>query len=143
MNYLQLDDHGFILGYSFSDAPPAQNWQDFGDESDLSYTMTGEFMCRVVNGEIVETSIPRSPPAAWLTFEDGEWRDLRSSAERAMHARETRNRLLLESDWTQMPDVTLSNKQAWADYRQALRDITDQPGYPLEITWPTHPGAQS
>lgn len=54
-----------------------------------------------------------------------------------------RSTLLSESDWTQLPDVPLVTKQAWADYRQALRDITGQPGYPLEITWPTPPGAQS
>lgn len=54
-----------------------------------------------------------------------------------------RAELLAASDWTQLPDVPLATKQAWADYRQALRDITDQSGYPLEITWPTPPGAQS
>ena len=58
-------------------------------------------------------------------------------------ARAARAELLAASDWTQLPDVPLATKQAWADYRQALRDITGQPGYPLEITWPTPPGAQS
>lgn len=39
--------------------------------------------------------------------------------------RKIRNMLLAESDWTQMPDSPLSeeNKQAWATYRQALRDM--------------------
>ena len=46
---------------------------------------------------------------------------------------------LLASDWTQLPDVPLETKQAWATYRQALRDITDQPGYPTNIVWPTPP----
>lgn len=50
-----------------------------------------------------------------------------------------RNRILYETDWTQMPDVTLANKAAWAAYRQELRDITTQAGYPTEITWPTPP----
>ena len=50
-----------------------------------------------------------------------------------------RNRILYETDWTQMPDVTLANKAAWAAYRQELRDITAQAGYPTEITWPIPP----
>lgn len=50
-----------------------------------------------------------------------------------------RNQLLAESDWTQMADVNLTNKQAWATYRQELRDITSQSGYPFEIIWPEIP----
>lgn len=57
----------------------------------------------------------------------------------ASDAKTKRNRLLYETDWTQMPDVTLANKAAWAAYRQELRDITTQAGYPTEITWPTPP----
>ena len=51
----------------------------------------------------------------------------------------SRNRQLSESDWTQLPDVPLSTAKldAWKVYRQALRDITDQPGYPGTIIWPT------
>ena len=52
-----------------------------------------------------------------------------------------RNRLLAESDWTQMPDVAFSTKDQWAAYRQALRDLTAQPGFPDELTWPTAPGS--
>ena len=33
-----------------------------------------------------------------------------------------RNRLLAESDWTQLPDTPI-DRQAWANYRQALRDF--------------------
>ncbi len=46
---------------------------------------------------------------------------------------------LVASDWTQLPDVPISTKTAWAAYRQELRDITAQAGYPTEITWPTPP----
>ena len=54
-------------------------------------------------------------------------------------ARAERNRLLAATDWTQLPDVPEGTRLLWADYRQALRDITDQPGFPYEITWPTAP----
>lgn len=36
--------------------------------------------------------------------------------------REARNNALKDTDWTQIPDSTV-DKQAWADYRQALRDL--------------------
>jgi hypothetical protein len=50
-----------------------------------------------------------------------------------------RKKLLASSDWTQLPDVPLATKAAWATYRQELRDITAQSGYPTEIIWPTPP----
>lgn len=36
-------------------------------------------------------------------------------------------------------DLTAEQQQAWADYRQALLDITDQAGFPHDVTWPTKP----
>lgn len=50
-----------------------------------------------------------------------------------------RSRLLKESDWTQLPDVPLTNKTGWANYRQQLRDIPEQSGYPYNINWPMPP----
>lgn len=50
-----------------------------------------------------------------------------------------RNALLVASDWTQLPDAPSAGKAAWASYRQALRDLTDQAGYPNEIVWPIAP----
>lgn len=46
--------------------------------------------------------------------------------------------LLAQSDWTQLPDVPLATKTAWATYRQALRDVTLQAD-PHNIIWPTPP----
>jgi Phage tail assembly chaperone protein len=50
-----------------------------------------------------------------------------------------RNVLLIATDWTQLPDAPITNKDAWAQYRQALRDITTQSGYPVNVVWPTSP----
>jgi len=50
---------------------------------------------------------------------------------------ERKSKLYL-SDWTQLPDSS-ANKESWAAYRQALRDITLQSGYPSQITWPDEP----
>ncbi len=54
-------------------------------------------------------------------------------------ARYQRTQLLSASDWTQLPDVPLETKTAWAAYRQALRDVTAQPGFPLNVEWPIQP----
>lgn len=55
-------------------------------------------------------------------------------------ARKRRDTLLRDSDWTQLPDVPLSEerRQQWETYRQALRDVTDQPD-PFNIVWPAPP----
>lgn len=58
--------------------------------------------------------------------------------------RSRRNRLLQESDWTDTASAparlgsTLYDQ--WQTYRQALRDITSQPGFPFEVVWPAPPG---
>ena len=52
--------------------------------------------------------------------------------------RALRNNLLNASDWTQVIDAQV-DQAAWATYRQALRDITTQAGFPLTVEWPTKP----
>lgn len=52
--------------------------------------------------------------------------------------RKTRNTLLNESDWTQISDSPVS-KEPWIAYRQQLRDITLQIGFPYNIIWPEKP----
>jgi hypothetical protein len=54
--------------------------------------------------------------------------------------RDTRAHLLRACDWTQLPDVVMgeAKMREWLDYRQALRDITDQPD-PFNIVWPERP----
>jgi hypothetical protein len=52
--------------------------------------------------------------------------------------RQTRGRLLTQSDWTQVADAPV-DKTAWATYRQALRDVPEQAGFPWEVTWPDQP----
>ena len=59
-------------------------------------------------------------------------------AERAEAVRADRNDRLAASDWTQVADAPV-DKAAWATYRQALRDITTQQGFPWSVTWPAEP----
>jgi hypothetical protein len=56
----------------------------------------------------------------------------------AISARKKRNDMLTTSDWTQLADAPV-DKAAWATYRQALRDIPNQNGFPAVIIWPNDP----
>lgn len=53
--------------------------------------------------------------------------------------REERNYLLKSSDWTQLDDVPEKIKSEWGKYRQKLRDITSQTGFPENVLWPEEP----
>jgi hypothetical protein len=57
----------------------------------------------------------------------------------AAQGRAQRDSLLASTDWTQLPDVPQATREAYAVYRQALRDVPQQDGFPLTITWPEHP----
>lgn len=59
-------------------------------------------------------------------------------ADQAKSVRSTRNDKLKECDWTQISDATV-DKALWATYRQALRDISSQEGFPWNIIWPNDP----
>ena len=77
------------------------------------------------------TATPRTSEdlAAYQTAKD---------AEQAKSIREQRTQKLKQTDWTQIADST-ADKTAWATYRQALRDIPAQAGFPWTITWPDAP----
>ncbi len=73
-------------------------------------------------------------------YVDGQFVTPASDTEAAAAAvRATRNALLLQSDWTQLADAPVDTA-AWAAYRQALRDIPTQSGFPLDVVWPVAPG---
>ena len=58
--------------------------------------------------------------------------------EQAKAMREQRGEKLKDSDWTQVADAPV-DKAVWATYRQALRDVTAQSGFPWTIVWPDAP----
>lgn len=82
-------------------------------------------------------------------FVDGEWvvqwikRDKTDEEIRAYDNRVAefvkaeRNRMLAATDWMALSDNTISEE--WVQYRQELRDITKQEGYPHNVKWPTKP----
>jgi hypothetical protein len=78
---------------------------------------------------------------SWEVTNASEEEIQRRSEQQSERVRAERNSLLSQCDWTQMDDSPLSNvqKAAWATYRQALRDVTTQSGFPWTITWPDAP----
>lgn len=67
------------------------------------------------------------------------WQAEQLSVEKATNnIRAERNRRLTACDWTQLPNAP-ADAVAWETYRQALRDISDQSGFPWNIEWPQQP----
>ena len=56
---------------------------------------------------------------------------------KATEVRQQRNLLLSSCDWTQLPDAPVDSA-LWAFYRQGLRDISTQSGFPWNVIWPIH-----
>lgn len=73
--------------------------------------------------------------AEWEAKEAGK--DAQLLVYRAENMRQFRNEKLAETDWTASSDVTMSD--AMKTYRQALRDVPEQSGFPTDINWPTKP----
>ena len=102
------------------------------------------------NGNIVEvakgtpTKLNNGKRYLLSSTELQEFNDRKDAWDAGANAREwtkirnERKRLLRESDWTQLGDSLKKDQQDIKDYRQALRDITDQAD-PFNITWPTKP----
>jgi hypothetical protein len=76
-------------------------------------------------------------PAKTAAEQEAEYK-AGKDAEQAKSVRQQRGDKLKDSDWTQVADAPV-DQAAWATYRQALRDVTGQEGFPWTITWPTQP----
>lgn len=62
---------------------------------------------------------------------------------KAAEIRADRNNRLAACDWTQLTDspLDLDGKNAWALYRETLRMVPQQSGFPWEVNWPPVPGS--
>jgi len=79
-----------------------------------------------------------------VQFIDGVWTQVWTpeqlgEQEAGANIRADRNSRLAQSDWTQGKDIPEATSTAWATYRQALRDIPTQAGFPYNVTWPQEP----
>lgn len=92
---------------------------------------------------------PPAPPADELqtwswSAEIERWVSAPTLAAVARDMRAERDRRLAVCDWVTARALDTSEPVplAWAIYRRALRDVTQQPGFPTDIAWPQPPGAR-
>lgn len=137
MKYIITNQHGVVVstGEAPDTLPPAAFSHLVGEGQTLHFAsaMLGD---RFVAGEVTPRPVK---PSEYHAFDDVAfaWVLPPNYTEiLAREARAKRDRMLAASDWTQLPDVPLVAKDAWATYRQALRDITEQPGFPTDVVWP-------
>ena len=73
-----------------------------------------------------------------FTYSNGAFSDPKKTPARI---REKRDSLLTESDWVTIRATDTGDPvpTEWVDYRQALRDIPEQTGFPENIDWPQEP----
>ena len=89
---------------------------------------------KMVDGVLIDLT-PREQ--AEIDAEKTAW-DAGANDRKAAEVRAERSAKLTATDWTQITDAT-ADKTAWATYRQALRDIPAQAGFPWTVTWPDAP----
>lgn len=92
-------------------------------ESDIQIDYSKKY--KLVDGSIVTEDYVM--PQELIT--EAKWEEVRTE----------RNKLLTETDWTQLPDIPTEVKESWQTYRQALRDVPSTYSSPEDVVWPTRP----
>ena len=107
-----------------------------GSADDISYY--------VKNNEFVYRG---PPPTVWSIWDGTSWVDPRTEQQiyddAANTVRSQRDKLLYESDWTDLvgAEQRLGETvwQQWQTYRQQLRNVPQQSGFPFNVVWPVKP----
>lgn len=126
------------------------------DNNGPSWGQTTEEVLEALGADVVFEGPQAQPTRYQFAFRngveqiDGKWYTKYSVADMDQEARDAldvtqaeavrkqRTEKLKDCDWTQVADSPV-DKAAWANYRQALRDITAQANFPWDITWPIQP----
>lgn len=110
-------------------AIPEQEIKTYSDINSYYYSFTDQKLIK---------KPPQSAPHLTFSYDTYTWEDTRTLEEVWKAIRKERDKLLMETDWTQLPDVPEATKTKYAIYRQALRDITTQEN-PYNIKFPLCP----
>jgi hypothetical protein len=98
----------------------------------------GKWFTKYILGPVFTDTPARDTSPAKTAAENEAAYIAQLDSDHAKAIREQRDAKLSLSDWTQVADAPV-DKAAWATYRQALRDVPSQSGFPWEVTWPTTP----
>ena len=83
-------------------------------------------------------------PSAALETAPDQWAEIIKQADydaAAAIVRTQRDKLIAATDCTMLTDAK-TLKAAWKAYRQALRDVPEQAGFPYAVQWPTPPAEE-
>lgn len=98
----------------------------------------GKWFTKYILGPVfIDRPATETEPAQTAVEQEAAYKASKD-ADQAKSVRTSRNDKLKECDWTQVADAPV-DQTVWAAYRQALRDISSQDGFPWTITWPTQP----
>lgn len=114
--WIPHDENGFLTGEALEEAiQKMYPWDAQQKQKFAAFT----------NGSVIEALVEPAPTPVPTEQQIRQHRDL----------------LLMRSDWTDLPNapLTAEQKTVWATYRQALRDITTQAGFPETVDWPVAP----
>jgi hypothetical protein len=89
---------------------------------------------KIVNGAIIPLT---DGELTTLQAKDADWKGSESSRI-SSDVRNQREQLFKDTDWMALSDSPVMSAE-WAAYRQALRDVTAQTGFPYDVIWPTKP----
>ena len=131
LNDETIAEFGFAR-FEYSDPP--QYDSEFQEAKEITPVLNGVVATQA--WEIVE-KYSAEEKAAYIVKRDADALEAKKASVRAY-----RNTLLSDCDWTQVADAPV-DKQAWATYRQALRDVTAQAGFPWDVEWPEDPFKKS
>ena len=146
MIYLKIDEEGrVIFPYSPSTLKRENPNISFPDPIDENTLL------RFNVHRVTETTVPdfdgaTHQPRQSAELIDGVWTQVWTVVELSLtlasdNVRRLRDSYLSESDWTQIPNNPLSpeDETAWANYRELLRQIPQQTGFPYSVQWPSKP----
>ena len=100
----------------------------------------GKWFTKYVLGPVFADTVAEDGTVTTAAEQEAAYKAMKDE-EQAKAVRQQRGEKLKETDWTQVADAPV-DKALWAAYRQALRDVTTQEGFPWTITWPVEPGKE-
>lgn len=113
---------------------------NYAIEVKSSYALNGEVIENTSISQVADVWSPEREEYIKGIAYNGEY-TIEDVPETADEARTKRDKLLAETDWTQVLDAPIdaATREAYRAYRQALRDLPEQDGFPGTITWPELP----
>ena len=129
---IRYDEWGYDI--VFEGPQVTGNRYQFSQRSGVEQ-INGKWYTKYVLGPIfTDRSTTETEPAMSAVEQEAAYK-AQKDAEQAKNVRADRNKRIADCDWTQLPDAPV-DAAVWATYRQALRDISKQAGFPWEVTWP-------